>query len=378
MSIKDMFQLFRNREQQAEESQLQKQGRKEKRTSCLRRSATTAAIAISIAAGAIAAPEKAHAAITSPYDAYTAILTAYANDINKAEKFNILEVRGMPIYIGDLTGDGNPELAFLAAYAGSTATGETLRIYSCDSGYVQLICEENFGGGIDHREYKVMFQTNDNSLYVASFMEGAYGEDTESYYKLLPDEEGFYEVSSDGIQRTHTDSVSYSYTEGYTAETFETSANDIVAAAKTVILCNMASNSSNIDRSTHLVSMAVNSGAVGYADAQTILGGDPQLPYITKSNGYEYILPNSDRRYLSEEKISSLTDDELRLARNEIFARYNCMFEDTSLEEYFRKYSWYDGYGWYSAKDLPSSELNEYENHNLDLILAEENRRAGQ
>jgi len=58
-------------------------------------------------------------------------------------------------------------------------------------------------------------------------------------------------------------------------------------------------------------------------------------------NENDYILPYSNVRELTYIDLRGLTKAELRLARNEIFARHGRVFVDQSLQEYFNSKTWY-------------------------------------
>lgn len=80
-----------------------------------------------------------------------------------------------------------------------------------------------------------------------------------------------------------------------------------------------------------------------------------------------YIIPDSSTRYLSRSDFSHLSKDELRIARNEIYARHGRMFNDSFLQSYFNSQSWYRG------TIAPSNfqdnyMLNEIEKYNTKLI----------
>ncbi len=79
-----------------------------------------------------------------------------------------------------------------------------------------------------------------------------------------------------------------------------------------------------------------------------------------------YILPGSSTRLLTESEVSSLSKDELRLARNEIFARHGRRFDDPELQAYFDSKSWYNGT--IDPDDFSESMLSETEKKNIDLI----------
>ena len=87
----------------------------------------------------------------------------------------------------------------------------------------------------------------------------------------------------------------------------------------------------------------------------------------------EYILEGSDREYISESVIRGLSDEELMLARNEIYARHGRIFDDRDIREYFTSQSWYEGT--IHPDDFSEDMLNEIEKENVERIVAEEARR---
>lgn len=54
-----------------------------------------------------------------------------------------------------------------------------------------------------------------------------------------------------------------------------------------------------------------------------------------------YIFPDSDSRLLGESDLKAMSTDELRVARNEIYARHGRFFKDVILVNYFSQFSWY-------------------------------------
>lgn len=93
---------------------------------------------------------------------------------------------------------------------------------------------------------------------------------------------------------------------------------------------------------------------------------------IEKSEDEYYIFPDSDVRYYSEEELKTCSKEELRLGRNEIYARHGRIFESEDLKVYFQQQSWY--YGYLTADQFDDSLLNEYEKKNLELIKTVENQ----
>lgn len=87
----------------------------------------------------------------------------------------------------------------------------------------------------------------------------------------------------------------------------------------------------------------------------------------------EYIFPNSDTEYLTDEDVSDLTADELALARNEIIARHGRIFTDERYKSYFESKSWYEGTVQPEEFDANyENELNDIEKANIELIKKHE------
>lgn len=80
----------------------------------------------------------------------------------------------------------------------------------------------------------------------------------------------------------------------------------------------------------------------------------------------DYILPDSDSRYLTDSDVRGLSANELMLARNEIYARHGRKFKDSELQNYFNSKSWYRGT--VDPDDFSTDVFNEYENKNLEMI----------
>lgn len=82
-----------------------------------------------------------------------------------------------------------------------------------------------------------------------------------------------------------------------------------------------------------------------------------------------YILPESNTRTYSKSELSALSSSQLRLARNEIYARHGRKFNDKSLQDYFNSCSWYSGTVDPATFDANiNNYLNSYELANLQLI----------
>ena len=88
------------------------------------------------------------------------------------------------------------------------------------------------------------------------------------------------------------------------------------------------------------------------------------------SENNEYILPFSSERYLTDADLDPLSEWELKLARNEIYARHGRRFKDPDLQSYFDSKSWYKGI--YDPQDFDknhNSDLSELEKKNAEYIL---------
>ncbi|MDD6207230.1 MAG: YARHG domain-containing protein [Clostridiales bacterium] len=86
----------------------------------------------------------------------------------------------------------------------------------------------------------------------------------------------------------------------------------------------------------------------------------------------DYILPDSDKKYYKKEDLESLTREEVKLARNEIYARHGRIFKkDMKVKEYFESKDWYKG----TVDEVSDSELNKYEIANRDLIVKYEEEK---
>lgn len=90
----------------------------------------------------------------------------------------------------------------------------------------------------------------------------------------------------------------------------------------------------------------------------------------------EFIFPDSDKKYLSEDEIRAKTVEDLMVGRNEIFARHGYMFEDASLKSHFESTSWYQGT--VASSEFNSEHVfNEFEKKNVELIKKVEDEING-
>lgn len=80
----------------------------------------------------------------------------------------------------------------------------------------------------------------------------------------------------------------------------------------------------------------------------------------------DYIFPYSNTRYMFYSDTKGMNKSTLRVARNEIYARYGRKFKSKDLQEYFNSKSWY--HPTIEADKFSDNMLSEVEKHNADLI----------
>lgn len=77
----------------------------------------------------------------------------------------------------------------------------------------------------------------------------------------------------------------------------------------------------------------------------------------------DYILSGSEFKRLSEGEIDALSLEQLRLARNEIYARHGYIFKSEDLKAYFSQQKWY-----HPDASYDGTTLSEVEKYNVELI----------
>lgn len=85
----------------------------------------------------------------------------------------------------------------------------------------------------------------------------------------------------------------------------------------------------------------------------------------------EYIFPDSSNRLLTVQELSGMSDYELRLARNEIFARHGYIFSTPEMATYFESKSWYHGSVSPNNFNI-DRDLSQVERDNINLIKSME------
>ena len=103
-----------------------------------------------------------------------------------------------------------------------------------------------------------------------------------------------------------------------------------------------------------------------YAEEEIYPQDNSQEDEIQSEPLSDYILPDSSIRILADSEMQSLTKEELRLARNEIYARHGRRFDDQNLQDYFEQKAWYVGS--IDPEDFKESWLSNIEKQNIKTI----------
>ena len=83
-----------------------------------------------------------------------------------------------------------------------------------------------------------------------------------------------------------------------------------------------------------------------------------------------YMIEGSDSRFLEDSDLKGMSKQDLRIARNEIYARHGCSFKDKVLNSFFTSKAWYNPT--VSVGDFDESVFNKYERANVKKILEKE------
>ena len=111
------------------------------------------------------------------------------------------------------------------------------------------------------------------------------------------------------------------------------------------------------------------------APAPSSGGGAVSVSTPTPAPSTDYLLPDSNSRYLSNADLTGLTHEQLCFARNEIYARHGRIFKTPQVSNYFKTKSWYKGT--VSPESFNEGVFNEYERANIQLIKNYENKYYG-
>lgn len=136
------------------------------------------------------------------------------------------------------------------------------------------------------------------------------------------------------------------------------------------------STDSNEDSSSDSSSNSSSSSSNSSSSSKST-GSSGNSSSSSTSSSSDYVLPDSATHVYTKDELSSLSNWELYIARNEIYARHGRGFQNQDLRDYFAGKSWYTER--YSPEAFDSQvSLNSVEQQNADTILEIERARGSQ
>lgn len=88
----------------------------------------------------------------------------------------------------------------------------------------------------------------------------------------------------------------------------------------------------------------------------------------------DYMLPGSGEQKISKDDLEGFSEEDCKIARNEIYARHGRKFKDEDLQSYFDSKEWYEGT--IDPDDFQESELSDIEIANKDTIVEFEKEKG--
>lgn len=98
-------------------------------------------------------------------------------------------------------------------------------------------------------------------------------------------------------------------------------------------------------------------------DMGCTFGRDKALRNNYAGSYYLFVIPDSNRRYVNDKELKPLNTWELKVARNEIYARHGKKFESQDLSCYFKNKNWYQ-----INPNYTDYLLNTFEIRNIEQI----------
>lgn len=110
-------------------------------------------------------------------------------------------------------------------------------------------------------------------------------------------------------------------------------------------------------------------------DASTVAAETTTIEEQTDetAEGGRVIFPNSSEELLNGNDIEALSDEEIRYAINEIYARHGYIFADAVLRQYYAQFGWYEEK--IGAGDFTIELFNEVEKENIERMQRVRNSR---
>ena len=151
------------------------------------------------------------------------------------------------------------------------------------------------------------------------------------------------------------------------------SSNEAVATVSNGRVAGVSAGSATVSATISFSNGQSASASVPVTVTAPAVSSSPSSAAQPSTSDGSYILPDSNTSVISYEKLRSMSDQDLMLARNEIYARHGRRFLDQSLQSYFDGKSWY--HGTIAPDDFDSSVLSSVEIQNIDRIVEVERER---
>jgi hypothetical protein len=91
---------------------------------------------------------------------------------------------------------------------------------------------------------------------------------------------------------------------------------------------------------------------------------EPSVQATATVSPDDYVIDDSDKREITKSELQGLGEWQLKVARNELYARYGRKFDHQDLQCYFDKKSWYK-----IDSNFSEADLSELEKSNIATIL---------
>lgn len=259
-----------------------------------------------------------------------------------------------------------------------------LLYYNTDREGIETLYKDTYSSvddGLTYKSYAVKYVPRSGVLYIEyqadskhSYMGGGVNGTYDSYYtmNLVKDDSGKIKLKSsvltnqydsDTEERSYYVLIDGVYSSGSSGNSPE-------------VIAKFNNYKSQYDSVKGKVDLLNSESAISYTDFITIFTDSNNYSDINYSTEVstekdpDYILPDCDSRYYSQEELEALSAEQLKLARNEIYARHGYIFHTGDTKNYFDSKSWYRG----TVTEVTDDMLNEYEIANRDLIISIENK----
>lgn len=277
-------------------------------------------------------------------------------DMISSKDLNKLKKNAVSVIEDAFPGDGDAEKYVRATYAGdalmTAVDGNSTEVpYLFDMVYLVRMTDADLDGD------KLTEKTTFEFLAVVE-ADGI----TVSNGKVTVDPDSLYLTGQDFTALVGGDSneddqpTSYTYT-GYTS--WDALNDDLFEGRKKDYTAEIDTDSSKEPMEPEAGTDKDDSSDIDYAneDEEEVLSQD-------------YIIPDSDSKYLTDADIEGMTIREINYAKNEIYARHGRKFKSKELQNYFNSKDWYNGT--IAPENFKESSLNKYEAKNASFLATKE------